>query len=151
MTHQILTATLAHVQELGKNMNAEDVAELKALGMKPHKALWRSWRMSMVRRALIVDGEVAAIWGVVGGILGTTGTAWLLTGPKLRQMPSITVARIYRAEVEDLLETYQVIENLVDCSYIGAVRMLKIAGFSFDEPVPIGKFKSSFMRFYKAA
>lgn len=148
---EIVTATLAHVQELGKNMNAEDIAELKALGMKPHRALWRSWKVSMVRKALIVDGEVAAIWGVVGGILGASGAVWLLTGPKLREMQPITVARIYRNEVIELLETYQVIENLVDCGYIGAIRMLKIAGFSFDDPMPIGKFKSSFIRFYKAA
>lgn len=148
---EIVTATLAHVQELGKNMNAEDIAELKALGMKPHRALWRSWRVSVVRKAIIVDGEVAAIWGVVGGILGVSGAVWLLTGPKLRKLHPITIARIYRNEVRELLETYQVIENLVDCGYIGAVRMLKIAGFSFDAPMPIGKYKSSFMRFYKAA
>lgn len=151
MTHKILTATLAHVQELGKNMNAEDVAELKALGLKPHRALWRGWKVSTIRKALIVDGEVAAIWGVVGGFMGTTGIAWLLTGPKFRQIPPIRLARLYQNEVRKLLETYQVIENLVDCGYIGAVRMLKIAGFSFDDPMPVGKFKSSFMRFYKAA
>ncbi len=132
-------------------MNAEDEAEMKALGMNPHRALWRSWKMSAVRKALIVDGEVAAIWGVVGGILGASGAVWLLTGPKVRQMSPIAVARIYKNEVREMLETYQVIENLVDCRYIGAIRLLKIAGFSFDDPVPIGRFQSSFIRFYKAA
>ncbi len=148
---EIVPATLEHVHALGHNMNAEDVEELKALGMKPHRALWRSWKMSMVRKALIVDGEVAAIWGVVGGILGVSGSVWLLTGPKIRQMSPIRVARIYRNEVKELLDTYQVIENLVDSRYIGAIRLLKIAGFSFDDPVPLGKFQSSFIRFYKKA
>lgn len=151
MNISIVTATLAHVQELGHNMNAEDVAELKALGMKPHRALWRSWKASMVRKALIVDGEVAAIWGVVGGLLGVSGVAWLLTGPKVREMSPIRVARLYRNEVRELLENYEVIENLVDSRYIGAIRLLKIAGFSFDDPMLVGKFKSSFIRVHKAA
>lgn len=151
MNIEIVTATLDHVHDLGHNMNSEDIEELKAIGLKPHRALWRSWKMSMVRKALIVDGDVAAIWGVVGGILGASGAIWLLTGPKVRQLSPIMVARLYRNEVRELLETYQVIENLVDSRYIGAIRLLKIAGFSFDDPIPVGKFKSSFMRFYKAA
>lgn len=143
MKIKIATATLKHANEIGHSTNADDAPELMAL--------WRNWKMSAVRKTLIVDGEVAAIWGVVSDVLGSTGWVWLLTGPKVSQMSAVAVSRIYRNEVRELLESYDVIENLVDCRYSAVIRLLKIAGFSFDDPMPIGKFKSSFMRFYKAA
>lgn len=153
MTHyiEILPATTQHVQELGVIMNAEDWLEAEQLGMTPHRALWRSWKMSTLRNAAIVDGEVAAIWGVVGTFMGLTGRIWMVTGPKAREVSSLDFALLYRREVRKMLEIYPRLENIVDNNYSMSLRMLAISGFSLGDPVPVGPRQKLYRLFYKEA
>lgn len=152
MTHiEIVEAELHHVQTMGENMNHEDRLEFLAAGLVPHRDLWRGWKRSIVRRAAIVDGELGAIWGVTGGIMGGIGIIWMVTAPKVREISSHRFAAIYKKEVSNLLEIYPILCNYVDNRYIGAKRMLRIAGFKLEEPVPLGKFNRMFRRFRKEA
>lgn len=148
---EIVPATLAHVQAMGGFMNAEDRDEIECLGVKAHRALWRGWKNSNFRHSALVDGELAAMWGVAGSMMGDVGTPWLVTAQKAREVSAHEFAKIYRAEARKMLELYPVLVNYVDNRYTGAVRMLKISGFRLDEPIPLGKFKRLFRRFYLEA
>lgn len=147
----IIEATLNHVQILGSTMNKEDREEIEALGLKAYRSLWRSWKNSIVRKTLIVDGEIGAIWGCSGSIMGMVGQPWLVTAPIIKDMNPHLFARMYRQEARELLQIWPVLQNYVDNSYRGAVKMLRLSGFSFDEPIQIGKLKRMYRRFYRTA
>ncbi len=148
---EIIPATLAHMQEIGRIMNDEDRREIEDAGLKSHRALWRGWKNSLMRYTAIVDGQIAACWGVEGGMMGGVGVPWLVTSRKAREISPHIFARIYRAEVRKMLEMYDTLVNYVDARYDGAVRMLQVAGFSVDEPKPLYKLRRMYRRFMKEA
>jgi hypothetical protein len=101
----------------------------------------------MVARTGLVNGRVGAMWGVVGMALGQLGQPWLLTGPACRLISPLLFARIYRQEALAMLDFFPRLENYVDASYGAAVRMLRLAGFWVDEPMPYGAKGALFRRF----
>lgn len=154
MKIEIINATPAHVQELGRVMNIEDREEVEYLGLPAHRALWRGWKNSIVHRTALADGEIVGMWGVSGNFMGLKGVVWLVTGKKVRELSAfalVELARQYRVEVQDMLTIFPVLENNVDCSYLGAMQMLKIAGFTIDDPKPVGHLRRLYSRFWREA
>lgn len=151
MSIAIVPATMAHVNELARTINVEDRMEAEGMGYKANRLLWRSWKMSCLRSAGLVDGEVAAIWGVMGSFIGLTGVAWLVTGHKARTVPALVFTRIYRQEVRKMLEIFPRLENRVDATYTSAVKMLRLSGFQLGEPFPMQPSGRLYQLFYKEA
>lgn len=152
MIVEVVPATLSHIQQLGLCMNTEDREEAEALGLKSNRALWRSWKMSIIRKTGLVDGEVAAIWGVIGSFIGYTGLAWFVTGPRARDISPLSFALLYRREMRKMLEVFPRLENrTVDASYEQAVKMLKLAGFSQGTPTQSGLDGRMYYLYYKEA
>lgn len=147
MKLEIVTATLDHVRQLAKTIRHKDKLEAERLGLEPHKGLFVAYRKSLFRKAAILDGEVIAMWGVAGTVLSPIGQPWLITGEGLNRLSPIRFARIYKNEVADMRAYFDTLSNYVDAEYKGAVRMLKIAGFSLSEPFPFGPNNSLFRMF----
>lgn len=103
------------------------------------KGLWRCFRQGINNKTALLDGKVVACWGVGGVFLGDTGQPWFLTTKELLKMSKMELVRIYKREVEEMLTLFPVLENYVDSDYNGAVRLLRIAGFTVGEPEPQGQ------------
>lgn len=145
MDIQIVNSTLNHVKELSESIRQKDQEEAIALGLKPHRALFFSYKHAVLRRSCLVDGKVAAMWGVCGTPLGMRGQPYLITGEVSNTVSPIRFAKIYLKEVENMKSLFPVLENYVHSSYEGAVGMLRLAGFKLDEPIDIKG--SKFQRF----
>lgn len=139
----IVTSTLPHVRELSETMRDNDKKELSKLGLAPHKALFYSYKFSLMRKTALIDGKVAAMWGVYGVPTGITGQPYFLTSHLVETLPPIKFIKLYLNEVNQMKKLFPVLQNYVDADYTGAVRMLKIAGFNL-EPVTLNGHK-----FYK--
>lgn len=144
---EIVPSVAAHVQEAGQRLREADNREVMALGLTPHKALWHSYRSSVLRRTLLVNGEVAAMWGVSGVLFSMKGQIWLLTTPVTETISALTFARMYRNEVREALKSFPTLENWVDSSYHSAVRLLQLAGAKLDDPAPFGPHGALFQHF----
>lgn len=140
---EILPATPQHVLELRKTLREEDASEICKFGLPIRKALYRSFRNAIFSRTALVDGHVAAIWGLGGVVLGETGHPWLLTGTQSEAVSPLTFARIYKREVEEMLTHFPVLTNWVDNGYTKSVRLLQLIGFTLDDPMPIRGLKSN--------
>lgn len=147
MTLDIVPATEAHARELIRRLRPRDRGEILAAGLRPGVGVMVSWRGAVVRKAALVDGEVAALWGVSGVLLGPVGMPWLLTGTPCEKVSPLRFARIYRAEAHEMLRLFFRLENFVDASYTAAVRTLALAGFWLDDPAPYGRRGALFRRF----
>lgn len=137
-------ATEAHARALAPLMRPEDAAEVKASGgYEPLAALLDAVSMSERPLALLFDGEVAAIWGVVPlpapTFLGESRTAvvWLLTGAAVERHP-LAFLKLCRPALRMLLDRYPTLINAIDERYTVAVRWAKWLGFDVWPALPFG-------------
>lgn len=147
MTVEIVDSVPEHVQMAGRNLRAADAREATVLGLEPHKLLWRSYKTSIVRRTALVDGEVAAMWGLCGVLFGRTGCPWLVTTLAAERVRPLVFARIYKGELAKMFAMFPNLENYVDSSYSTAIRLLKMNGFQVSNAEALGPNKAMFCKF----
>ena len=135
----IAKTTADHVRELRETIRPADRQEIESFGYTCGKALWRSFKRSLITKTGLIDGKVGAIWGCGGTILGYTGQPWLLTSSEVYKIPPRKFVQIYRYEIEELLQDFPKLENYVSASYDESIRLLKMVGFTIGEPEKFGK------------
>lgn len=145
----IIPTTPEHLRELALVLRPEDRLEIVSFGISPEKALWRSYKGSLIRKTAFIDGKIAAAWGLCGSFMGVMGQPWLLTSEEVRKISPLKFARIYQKEVIEMQKMFPILENYVDASYNAAVRLLGIVGFELGEPEPIGVHKALYRKFRK--
>lgn len=121
-----------HLRELAQDLRRGDLNEITCAGLRPLQALWRAYRNSVYSRAGLVDGKVAAAWGVTGTIISPSASLWLLTGSACSDIP-LSFVKIGRAELLKMLEFYHQLEGLVHPEYHQAIKFLRLLGFHFVE------------------
>lgn len=134
MTLEIVPSIALHARELSLDLRERDILEAERMGLDPRKAVFQAYRKGLYRRTALIDDEVAAMWGVAGDALGEIGTPYLITGHKVKRVSPLRFSRIYRNEVQVMKELFPKLENYVDATYTGAVRMLSLSGFKLGEP-----------------
>lgn len=150
----IQAATPFHIYQLAKSMRPEDVAECDAsMGLDPLNSLIASVSGSDYAKALVIDGEVAVIWGVapspapLGGPV--LGLAWALTGAIVNRRPK-EFLRACRPAIREMLKHYDALTNVVDARYEAALRWAEWLGFDVQPPRPFGPqglpFRQIFLR-----
>lgn len=129
---EIVDTTPELIRRLAETLRDDDVKEVSCFGISPMKALWRSYRASVYCRTGLVDGEPAAIWGLAGTVLGNESSVWLLTSPKIEQVP-FSFIRETRKEIVKFLDFYPCLRGAVSRDYIRAIRFVELLGFSIEE------------------
>lgn len=144
---EIIPSEASHVAKLVISMRDGDAREVTVLGLDPRKMLWNSYRRGLMRKTAFIDGKIAAMWGVAGAPLGEVAQPYLATANTVNLISPIAFARIYRREVAGMKKVFPVLENYVDATYYGAVRMLELAGFRIGDVVPMGPNNALFRKF----
>lgn len=128
-----IAASVEHARALAETLRPEDWAECQAAGFTDRlETLKESLARSDLAWALLLDGEVAALFGVCG-----EGLVWFLTGEAFARHP-FTVARLGREWVRALLEVYAQLGNYIDARYAKAIRFARLLGFQLGELTPYG-------------
>lgn len=122
-----------HLRELAENLRTEDKEEVLAFH-SPNAALWRSYKRSVMNKTAIIDGKVAACWGVAGKLFSDEGQPWLLTSPVVYEVSAYEFIKIYKNEVDRMLELFSNLTNYVAPDYKAAIKLLKMVGFTVEEP-----------------
>lgn len=145
--HQIVPATIAHVYALAATMRREDAAEATELCRQPKEFLRRSFRYSLVVKTALIDGEVAAMFGMTGDLLLPHGSPWLVTTAAVERVP-VAFVREGKQALAEMRGLKPVLENFVAASYTRAVRFVAVLGFEIDAPQPLGPKGALFHRFH---
>lgn len=128
--------TLAHAAALAPTLRPEDLAEVQACGFPDAQtALGVAVAGSKVSWACLVDGEVAAMFGIGDGPGGEQ--LWFLTGQGFVRHARLFVSRA-KDVMRRLLEHHASLQNHIDARYPAAVRWARWLGFEVGEPVPYG-------------
>lgn len=123
-----------HIRELQDTIREADKREIESYGFSCAKGLWRSYKHGLMNQTAFIDGELAAIWGVGGTFMGSTGAPWLMTSEAIKKISPLKFARLYQKEVHKMLKMFPNLVNYVDADYPQAVRLLQIVGFDIGEP-----------------
>lgn len=144
--YEIIPAESKHIALLKERLRVNDAAEITGAGLSVQKALWRSYRGSIVAKTALVDGRVAAMWGCGGLALGKIGEPWLLTSSDVEAL-SLDFARETRKEVAAMLEMFPRLQGVVAADYKQACAFLRFLGFRLSEPFPYGPLGKPFRRY----
>lgn len=143
---RVIPAEISHVYALAATLRFEDAAELESVGLGCREGLRSTFRAALTRHTAIVDGQVAAMWGMGGDALGDIGVPWLLTAPIVERVP-VAFIKIGREHVARMLGVKPILRNHVAASYHRACRMLEVLGFELGAPEPFGPYGAPFRPF----
>lgn len=132
--------TPADITWLAEHMRDQDVAEMHAGGHHNlHQIVRAGVERSVWSRAALIDGEVAAIFGVAPllTMLDPRGVPWML-GTDLVPRNRRTLARHSAPYIHQMLRTFPHLLNLVHAKNTVAVRWLTRVGFTLRDPQPHG-------------
>ncbi len=137
MIYFIRPAAITDVYALARTLRDDDWIEVTSMGSTPVNAVRTSYRHAIFRRTAVVNGEIAAMWGLGGSMLGAIGYPWLLTAPAIEKAP-LAFVREAKREVAMMLRHKSRLENHVLAQYTRACRFLEFLGFTLSDPVPYG-------------
>ena len=136
MDYRIVDTEARHIGALAERLREGDLAEVRAAGITPQRALWRSWRASHFAKTGFVGNEVACIFGCGGSPAGPVGEPWLLTAPAIERA-KLTFVREARIQVLLMMAVWPRLEGRVLASYTKAVRFLRALGFTVEDGGPL--------------
>lgn len=129
----VVDALPEHVRELGYNQRQRDIDIANRMGILPHQALWRLYKKSIIRKTVLVNEKVIAIFGVNGAFLGKKANPWFVASPYVDDYP-IKLGFRYRSEIKNMLKLFHILEDLVPIEDEKTINLLKILGFKFSGP-----------------
>jgi hypothetical protein len=144
--YRIIPATNAHVYTLAATLRRDDAAELEAAGFHVKHGVRRTFRAALMRWSILVDDQLAGMFGMGGDALGDVGTPWLLTAPPIERIP-VSFVREGRNAVRQMLRAKPILVNYVDARYTRACRFVEVLGFALEPPAPFGPKGALFRRF----
>ena len=146
---EIRAARACDAAALAPHLRPADRREVMAShGHRPLSALTLSLRHSDVAWAGLIEGEVLALWGAgTTALLGRQGAPWLLAGRGLERHKRLFL-QLSRAQLTQLQERYDYLENWVDARNARSIRWLRWLGFTLEPAAPYGRFGRPFHRFW---
>ena len=140
MAIEIIDTTREHLTELSKTIREADKKEINCFGITIAQALLVIHKEAVWGRTALIDGKVGAIWGLGkgGSDSGQVGKPFLLTSKEVLTIPPITFVRIYKKELDYMLQLFPKLVNYVDSTYNESIKLLRICGFTIGEPEPFG-------------
>lgn len=137
---------LSDVYALAANLREGDRDEVEGLGLDVRVGIRNSFRHAILRKTYLVDGEIAAMSGLCGSMLGDIGEPYLMTGPAAERMP-VAFLKHAKAAVAEMMQHKLRLEGHVAANYTKACRLLEVLGFTLGEPLPVGP-KAALFRKY---
>lgn len=134
----MVPAAPEHADALAARMRPADVAEVLASdGHTPGEAVRYAIASSTEAWAWLVDGEVAAIWGLgLLSFLGDIWTPWLLTSDLVEHHRKAFL-RACREQLAQL-RRHHVLINFIDARHTRALRWVRALGFEVADAAPYG-------------
>lgn len=93
---RVVEAMPEHIPIMATKLRETDLAALKAAGISAVQALELCYQRSVMRKTAFLDGEVAAMWGCRGVMLGGTGDAWLFASEGISRVPRLALRMAHR-------------------------------------------------------
>lgn len=129
----IAPSSIADVYRLAANMRAADARECTDMGSTPVKSVRNSFMNAILRQTAFVDGEIAAMAGLVGDVLTDVGYPFLFTTAAVERAP-VAFVKAYLRVLAQFQKVKPILVTYVAADYASSIRLLKLAGFRIGDP-----------------
>ena len=136
---EMIPTTEAHMRILAQTMREEDRREVELFGWTPAQATQESLSGAIYGTTALVNGKIAACWGLGATDDPKVGKPYLLTNYESLNVSPIRFAKIYKREVAKMLKMFPILENYCDSCHHSALRLLRICGFTVGKPESFGQ------------
>lgn len=120
------------VADLAPRLRIEDVQEIRAnSGETQLGGLMRSFVSSSVCYTIRLEGVIVGMFGVVPTPEAGIGIVWFLGSPELFSRRSFTFLRHSKAWLNNLLDRFSILYNVVDARNVKHIAWLRWLGFTF--------------------
>jgi len=137
MSYEIVPSTLVHVRTIARTMREDERAEIAAVGWKPRHLVHALYRSSDESWCALVDGKVAAVWGVRGPLMSETADVWLFTSPAIERIKHAFFKEA-RMRLSDLMATRRKLWSSVTPGHQKSIRFWTMLGFRLTDARPVG-------------
>jgi hypothetical protein len=142
---QITTAKPWHCGGMVPRLRREHLEAVARTGMDAHRELRSMYDQSSYRRALLMNGQLAGLGGVTGGLASATGFAWVVLTEAATRYPLVLLRRIMR-ELDGVMATKRELATTVIGGDEAALRMAIFLGFHVADVGPGAPAQSRFAR-----
>jgi hypothetical protein len=115
-----------HCGQIVRRLRREHRAAI--VGINAHQEIRDRFLASSFRRAWLIDGELCALGGVVGGALSTVGYIWLVLSQRALDHP-VAVVREARRQLDDIMATRHELAAVIIPQDKAALRFAIFLGF----------------------
>jgi hypothetical protein len=144
---EIRNARPEDAELLVANMRDDDRKEIEALGMSPLGSMEHSIKHSHFAKTVVVEGEIAIIFGAVfTSVLTGKAMPWFCTS-KVVDKHLMWFARYTKRYLPLYFSRYECLENIVDARYNKSINWLKWLGFKVDPPIQVEPYGEMFCKF----
>jgi len=128
----IVEATIEHARLIAPRLRSEDVRDILRAGRELDDAMAHTLAHSPYRRAWLILGEVACLWGV--GVTDRGRAMPWLWATDLVERHRFAFIRLYREEIPRIMAEFPMVETVIDERYRGYLKWLRRIGVSVAEP-----------------
>lgn len=134
---EVVEAKAHHVGQVVHNLRAQHSDNMKILGIGAHRALREAYEISSFRRSWMIDGRVAAIGGVTGPLLCTTGIVWLAFTQAATRFP-VQIIKEARRQLAEIMAIKTEVDSAIVVGDEAAWRFASFLGFDLKLPDAAG-------------
>lgn len=124
----IIEAKPWHCGQMARALRAEHREVIARIGIDCHKELRTRFNASSFRRAWLIDGQLAALGGVMGTKLAATGFIWLALAGIASRYP-IAVTKEARRQIDEIMNTKREVATTILSGDLAARRFAIFLGF----------------------
>ena len=126
---EVVDAKPYHCGRMVRLLRREHRLLLEHRAVAIHRELAATFQHSCLRRAWLIDGELAALGGVLGSILSSRAYVWLAVSEKARRYP-IAMCKEAERQLQALEDVYPEIHANVVPDDAAALRFAGFLGFT---------------------
>lgn len=128
---EIIEAKPFHCGQMSRLLRKEHHNALVRLDVNVHKEMRAMFDASSFRKAWLIDSELAAVGGVAGSALESSGYVWVALSEKARKYP-IQIVKEARRQLAIIMQTKRELISTVIPADEAATRLAVFLGFHVD-------------------
>jgi hypothetical protein len=123
---EIIEGRPYHCGQIVRRLRAEHRTAM--IGVNAHREISDRFATSSFRRAWLIDGDLCALGGVVGGALSSVGYIWLALSQLALAYP-VAVVKEARRQLDEIMATRRELATIIVPDDTAALRFAVFLGF----------------------
>lgn len=133
----LIDAKPYHCGKMSRILRAQHRELVAGLGFSVHRELRGAFERSLIRKAWLIDGALAAMGGLESTLMSSDATVWLALSAEATRHPLALMRMLYR-ELEAVAATRRLLSTLLIRADAPSLRFAEFLGFQVEAGPALG-------------